>query len=497
MAQTYPQDKKTSITLPKSYISPISSNRKLGSGSYGQVFEANNTKHVVKCVDRYTHDSQTSDKSHELTSITELAILKSRLIHVPKLVNVDYDNNKIMLEMENCGIPLNQMSKKMSFEQRLAMLPWVAVQLLTSAYELQQCGIVHNDIKCANVLMDNKYKVTLIDFGLCLFQTVDKAGTGLNIQQIYGTYTICPPEIFTEDKWVTDKLMPWSIGITLCEFLYATNNYLRTYMMSKEEVYKFDKFASNDSIVCNVICNHFKKRMLKQEKSIDLSKDDRIPENISQLISSLCVFDHEQRNTLAKVLDMPIFNGYKHHSSYNYHLHAFVFTNKVEAPLYVFNTEIEHKTWRAECIEWLFDLYSLVNKMFLFVHAVSLFDRYCSKVPCHHSEFPVVIGACAYIAQYISRVKRIKSAFILNQLCDITKKMSGTKPQNSEMTKMVETILTTLDDGMYRTTFDVTLVEAGININPHKLVEVMTNTVPPYDNTVLYRLYNSYESKTT
>lgn len=494
MAHTYPPDKKTTLMVPKAIKSPISSNRKLGSGSYGQVFEAHNTKHVVKCVDRYTRDVSTCDRCHELTSVTELAILKSRLIHIPKLISLDFEGSNIMLEMENCGMPLNHISKKMTFEQRLALIPWVAVQLLTSAFELQQCGIVHNDIKCSNVLMDKKYKVTLIDFGLCLFQTVDKTGKGLNIQQIYGTYTICPPEMFMEDKWIVDKLMPWSIGVTLLEFLYGTNNYMRTFMMNEDERRRYDKFANNETIVCNVICNHFRKRMLKREKCIDMSDDDCVPNDIKHLISSLCTFDPNERFTLAKALDLPMFNGYKQQTMFNQHLHAFILSNKVEAPMYVFNNETEHKRWRAECIEWLFDILSLANKMYLFVHAVSMFDRYCSKVPCHHTEFPVIMGACAYIVQYISRIKKMKIMFISNQLCDMTKKLSGGKPQHAEITKMVETIINTLDDGFYRTTFDVSLVEAGITINPHKLVEVMTNTLPPYDNSVLYSLYNSYES---
>lgn len=489
MAHTYPKDSKTAFTVPKALRAPVSSNRKLGSGSYGQVFEAHDPKNVVKCVDRYYNDAQCD---HELTSITEVAILKSRFIHIPKLISFDYDGNNIMLEMENCGIPLNCMGRKMTFEQRLSVIPWVAVQLITSAYELQQCGIVHNDIKCANVLIDKKYKVTLIDFGLCLFQTVDKTGKHLNIQQIYGTYTICPPEMFIEDKWVIDKLMPWSIGITLCEFLYGTSNYMRAVMMSEDERKRYDKFVSNENIICNIVCNHFRKRMLKNEKCIDISHDMRIPSNISQLISSLCSFDPKKRVDLAEALELPVFDGYKKQELFSYHIHAFVLNNRVEAPMYVFNNEIEHKKWRAECIEWLFDLLSLVNKMYLFVHAVSLFDRYCSKVPCHHNEFPVIIGACAYIVQYVSRIQKMKIMFISSQLCDLTKKLTGCKLQHTEIIKMVEAILCKLDDGFYRTTFDVTLVKAGITINPHKLVEVMTNSVPPYDNAVLYKLYNSY-----
>lgn len=493
MAYTYPLDKKTAnIVVPKYLKSPISANRKLGSGSYGQVFEANNRNNVVKCVDRFIRDVQTCDRSHELTSITELAILKSCLINIPKLVSVEYDDKSIMLEMENRGLPLHVMSKKMTFEQRLAVLPWVAMQLLTSAYELQKCGIVHNDIKCGNVLMDNKYKVTLIDFGLCLFQTVDKTGKGLNIQQVYGTYTICPPEMFTEDKWVFDKLMPWSIGITLCEFLYESNNFMRSFMLSDDERARYDKYADNENFVCNIIANHFRKRMLKRQKCIDISNDGLVPSNIAHMISSLCAYDYKRRFTLAQALDLLLFAGYKK-SLFCNHQHTLL-NNKVEEPIYTFNTEIEHKKWRAECIEWLFDLFTLVNKMHLFVHAISLFDRYCSKFACRHTEFPVIIGACAYIVQYLSRTKKMKVMFISNQLCDLAKRLLGCKVQHTEVTRTVEFILTRLDDGFYRKTFDVILVDAGAAINPHKLVEVMINTIPPYDNTVLYDLYNSYES---
>ncbi len=491
MAYTFPPDKKSLLHIPKSVKSPISGNRKLGSGSYGQVYEAHNNNNVVKCVDRYNCNYRHEDRSHELTSITEIAVLKSNLLNIPQLVNVEYDGKSIMLEMENCGMPLTHMSKRMTFEQRVAMFPYIAVQLLSSAYELQQCGIVHNDIKGSNVLMNKKYKVTLIDFGLCLFQTVDKAGKGLSIQPIFGTYTICPPEMFIEDKWVIDKLMPWSIGVTLCEFLYGTNNFMRSLMMDDNDRRMYDKYANNEQMLCNVIRNHFKKKIMKSEKAIALSNDG-LPDDICNLISSLCAFDPEARLNIASALNLPMFNIYENKSFFNQHICTFVLSNKVDIAFNIFNTEIEHKTWRAECIEWLFDLYSFVNKMHLFVHAVCMFDRYSSKVPCYKNEYPLVMGACAYIVQYISRIQKIAATFITSQVADLTKKMKVPTIKHSELHKMVEKIINKIDDGFYRPTFDVMLVSSGISINPHKLVEVMTNIIPPYDNTIMFEHYNSY-----
>ena len=241
----------------------------IGQGSYGQVFMKNQDQ-VIKQVDKYDMgDKSYNFTSMELSSICETAILAKRFINTPVINDISMPCNspKIRIGMEHCGMTLLQKAKTLTFMQRIELLPWIAHQLVKSALHLQNNGIVHNDIKSANVLVNDVFDVKLIDFGICMFETIGAvsndliAPKGTVLSKDWGTYCICPPELFTKGMWDVEKFMPWSIGITLCEFLFKTHSFIHDCVLNLTERKVYKLYIKQDEMLKHILGTAFISRI--------------------------------------------------------------------------------------------------------------------------------------------------------------------------------------------------------------------------------------------
>ena len=185
---------------------------KIGKGSYGQVYRKC-ANVVVKECDKYTKDMH-GFKEFELSTISELAILSvDGLKRTPQLFEFQTTlNDKVLISMENGGRTLLDFAKSVPMNERLRLFPKFAFQLIEACLYFQKNGIIHNDIKSANVLVNSRNDIMLIDFGLCSFETIRKSNNnfesiGTTMSCDYGTYTICPPEVFTHKHWSAEKYM--------------------------------------------------------------------------------------------------------------------------------------------------------------------------------------------------------------------------------------------------------------------------------------------------
>ena len=84
-------------------------------------------------------------------------------------------------------------------------------QLVEVVYYLHQgMGIVHKDIKPANMLVGENDELKLADFGVS--EIICKSGM---IKKKAGTNYFLPPEVFTEDRVKAKGIDIWAMGVTL------------------------------------------------------------------------------------------------------------------------------------------------------------------------------------------------------------------------------------------------------------------------------------------
>lgn len=469
---------------------------KIGKGSYGQVYQKNSNTVVKEC-DKYDKTGLCGNMALELSTITELSILSiDGLKNTPKIRDFQTTpNNKVLISMENGGQTLLQFSRTLNVSERLNLLPKFAFQLIKSCMYLQENSIIHNDIKSSNVLVNSSTDIRLIDFGLCAFETISKPNNafmsaGTSMSKEFGTYTICPPETFMNNHWSIDKYMPWSIGITLCEFLFKTHSVICDYVLTNEQKEIYHQHYQNDWMIKQILGQFFKMKIQMGENTlIDFSKYENFPKELEVLFHSMLSIDVNKRFTLKELYNLPIFKKYRSAEKAERYLGiiAELHCNVVQKAIVHSSNLTVYSQMREKVINHIFNIYSSFNKLNLFLQAVHIFDKYCSVKFIDLNKLYITGVASAYIAQYIEKSLPIPLATFSATLCWI----SPMAVSVGCITNIVEDIMFCCSQCMYSQTFDVQIVKTGEVVNMMTILDIIKKTLPPYNNNMLVKEYVS------
>ena len=95
------------------------------------------------------------------------------------------------------------------------------VQMAKAIKYCHSSGVVHFDIKLDNIMVNDKGKVKIIDFGLCDFMTEE---SGDLFHKKVGSREYCPPELAYDNvtSFSGTKVDVWCLGVVLYAMLCGT-----------------------------------------------------------------------------------------------------------------------------------------------------------------------------------------------------------------------------------------------------------------------------------
>ena len=79
-------------------------------------------------------------------------------------------------------------------------------------------GILHRDLKDENVIIDENFRIKLIDFGSVAFHQ-----PGKRFNTFFGTIEYCSPEVLEGNKYEGPEIEAWSLGVLLFIIVFSEN----------------------------------------------------------------------------------------------------------------------------------------------------------------------------------------------------------------------------------------------------------------------------------
>jgi serine/threonine protein kinase len=94
----------------------------------------------------------------------------------------------------------------------------ILAQILDALMYLKGKYVFHSDLKDENIVIDEQYRVKLVDFGSALVVPTPQR---LHVTQFYGTYTYAAPEVKRVTTFSPEKTDVWALGILLHTMVFG------------------------------------------------------------------------------------------------------------------------------------------------------------------------------------------------------------------------------------------------------------------------------------
>lgn len=220
--------------------------RQIGEGTYGQVYEAHSVHSEMSLLPPNQRVAvkrmfcKDENEGFPITSLREIKLLqKYAEKNIIKLLDVctDVDWKKPVLErpvcfvFEYCDHDLTGL-REMGRHRDDRLLPMAQVkhylhQLITGVAKLHKGGVIHRDIKGANILVTTAHEIKLADFGLARPVSAhplylnDSAPNSLKRPLTNPVVTLWyrAPELLAGDKNYGTAIDMWSIGCLMAELI--------------------------------------------------------------------------------------------------------------------------------------------------------------------------------------------------------------------------------------------------------------------------------------
>ncbi|KAI5968840.1 KIC1 [Candida margitis] len=200
-----------------SSISQYKRTEVIGRGKFGVVYKAyhKQTKQVfaIKVLNLDTEEEDIIDVQQEIQFLTELKNVPNITHYYGSILN----DTKLWIVMDYCaGGSLRTLLKPGVMEEKYIGV--IVRELLLTLSAVHKLGVMHRDLKAANVLISKEGNVQLCDFGVAA-KVVSNSSKRTTMA---GTPYWMAPEVIKSGEAYNSKADIWSLGITVYEI--ATGN---------------------------------------------------------------------------------------------------------------------------------------------------------------------------------------------------------------------------------------------------------------------------------
>ncbi|KAJ5329893.1 hypothetical protein N7452_010283 [Penicillium brevicompactum] len=217
----------------KTEIPPYEFEELIGKGAYGRVYKGHQTSTgrlvAIKVLDidsldynslRDLRDESIKDFIHETTVMKQ--VKDSGAQNINELIEAISIHSQLWLVCEYCpGGSVRTLMRATNDKLEEKYIIPIARELAVGLRAIHGAGIIHRDIKAANILVHEEGRLEICDFGVAgvLQSQQDKRSTWI------GTPHWMPPEMFAtrgEAHLYGSEVDVWSYGCTLFEFANGT-----------------------------------------------------------------------------------------------------------------------------------------------------------------------------------------------------------------------------------------------------------------------------------
>jgi len=189
--------------------------KKIGEGGMGVVYLAEDTKLkrqvAIKFLPHHISDNSDERKRFEIEAQAAAALNHPNISHIYAIEETDDEIFIVMEYIDGMELKEEVRSGKIKIKRAVD----IAIQIAEGLQVAHEKGIVHRDTKSSNIMITDKGKVKIMDFGLA------KVGAGMQLtkeQSTLGTAAYMSPEQAKGEE-VDQRSDIWSFGVVLYEML--------------------------------------------------------------------------------------------------------------------------------------------------------------------------------------------------------------------------------------------------------------------------------------
>ncbi|XP_076173669.1 testis-specific serine/threonine-protein kinase 3 [Ptiloglossa arizonensis] len=194
----------------------------IGAGSYATVKVAKSDRHACQVAVKIVSKFQAPGEHLRKFLPREIEVVKGlkhpNLIRFLQAIETTHRVYIIMEYAQNGS--LLDIIRRDTYIDEVRSRKWFR-QLLEGIDYCHRRGIVHRDVKCENLLMDQNFNIKLSDFGFARGQMIPKDGITPLSETFCGSYAYASPEILKGVPYLPQLSDVWSMGVVLYAMVYG------------------------------------------------------------------------------------------------------------------------------------------------------------------------------------------------------------------------------------------------------------------------------------